>query len=108
MSGMCVYCDKLGAMNPSSNAAVPGTTAVSTGYTDAIDWGTQVSSGEFNSDGDMIIEYYYVPAGERFGFFTTETWTAYEQQQVELAFDTYEAILDVEFVATTNEADAEF
>lgn len=105
---MCVYCDKLGAINPASSSASPALAAVTTSYTDAIDWGTQVSSGQMNADGDMIIEYYYVPAGERFGFFTTETWTAYEQQQVELAFDTYEAILDVEFVETTNEADAEF
>ncbi|QFS82617.1 Serralysin C precursor [Roseivivax sp. THAF40] len=105
---MCVYCDKLGAINPASSSASPAAAAVTTSYTDAIDWGTQVSSGQMNADGDMIIEYYYVPAGERFGFFTTETWTAYEQQQVELAFDTYEAILDVEFVETTNEADAEF
>ncbi len=105
---MCVYCDKLAAMNPGGNSAVLSGLAASSGYVDAIDWGTQVSSGEFNSDGDMIIEYYYVPAGERFGFFTTETWTAYEQQQVELAFDTYEAFIDVEFVETTNEADAEF
>ncbi|MHC0053791.1 M10 family metallopeptidase [Actibacterium sp. D379-3] len=79
-------------------------------YTDAINWGDQaVDSGEFNGDGDMVIEYYFVPGtGSYGGLFPRLEWTAYEKQQVAVAFDTYEAIIDVEFVETTNAADAEF
>lgn len=79
-------------------------------YTDAIDWGgTSVDSGEINGDGDMVIEYYFMPGTGLFGgFMPRMEWTDYEKQQVEIAFDTFEAIIDVEFVETANPDDAEF
>ncbi|KCV81008.1 serralysin [Actibacterium atlanticum] len=85
-------------------------TAASTDYTDAIDWGgAMVDTGVFNEDGDMVIEYYFAPGEGRFQFvFPRQEWTEYEKQQAELAFDTFEAIMNVEFVEVQNEADAEF
>ena len=79
-------------------------------YTDAIDWeGTSVDSGEYNPDGDMVIEYYFTPGTGLFGGFLPKMeWTDYEKQQVDLAFGTYEAIMDVEFVEVDNAADADF
>ncbi|MEM1149492.1 MAG: M10 family metallopeptidase [Pseudomonadota bacterium] len=93
-----------GATSDATNTNVP------TDYTDAIDWGGQaVDSGQFNEDGAMIIEYSFADGEGRFGgLFVREEWTEYEKQQVEVAFDTYEAILNVEFVETDNQADAEF
>ena len=78
-------------------------------YTDAIDWGgTSVNTGQVNGDGDMVIEYYFEPGtGFYGGFLPRMDWTDYEKQQVDLAFDTFEAIIDVEFVETTNPADAD-
>ncbi|MHA6325996.1 M10 family metallopeptidase [Roseivivax sp. CAU 1753] len=95
-------------MQPNATFAATTAATVPTEYTDAIDWGTQVASGDYNADGDMIIEYYFQPMGQRFGFFTTQEWTAYEKQRVEAAFDLYENIMNVEFVETSVEADAEF
>ncbi len=81
-----------------------------TGYTDAIDWGGQaVDSGEVNADGDMVIEYYFVPGGGTFlGLFPILEWTDYEKGQMEEALATYEAVIDVDFQETTNPDDAEF
>ncbi|MHA7876894.1 M10 family metallopeptidase [Roseivivax sp.] len=111
---MCIYCDKSAAINAETNTGTGGwaglaaVSPVPTTYTDAIDWGTQVTSGQVNGDGDMVIDYYFAPEGERFGFFTCEEWTDYEKAQVEAAFDTFEVFIDVEFVETTNPGDAEF
>lgn len=68
-----------------SEIAIDGGTS---DYTDAIDWGgASVDSGETNPEGDMIIEYYFVPSGGLFGgLFPRLEWTDYEKQQVELAF----------------------
>ncbi|MEM9429904.1 MAG: M10 family metallopeptidase C-terminal domain-containing protein [Pseudomonadota bacterium] len=78
--------------------------------TEAIDWGGQaVSSGAFNVEGDMIIEYYFEPAVGNFQFFFERlAWTDYEENQVREAFDYYETLINVEFVETNNSADAEF
>lgn len=93
-----------------AGATNPDAAAVDGDLTDYINWGEQaVNSGQFNADGDMIIEYYFVPGGGTFqGIFPRLNWTDYEKQQVEVAFSTYEAILDVEFVETDVQADAEF
>lgn len=77
-------------------------------YTDAIDWGTQVETGEYNSDGDMVIEYYFAPGTGTFGGLRRVPWTNYEQQQVGVAFETFETYIDVDFVVTEDPAVAEF
>lgn len=84
--------------------------AAGTAYTNAIDWGgVMVDTGVFNEDGDMVIEYYFAPGEGRFEFvYPRQEWTEYEIAQTELAFDTFEAFLGVEFVEVDNAADAEF
>ncbi|SFQ63017.1 serralysin [Roseivivax halotolerans] len=107
---MCIYCDKAGLMNGNQTGATTlpdPSVAVTTDYTDAIDWGTQISSGQTNADGDMVIEYYFAVPGERFGFFQSQEWSEYEKGQAEIAFQTFEDIIDVEFVEVDNAEDAE-
>ncbi len=101
----CLSCLNAETLGQGANEAL-----VATEYTDAIDWGGQkVESGKFNEDGDMIIEYYFMPPEGNFQFFFPRLeWTDYEKQQIEVAFDTYEAIIDVEFVETDVREDAEF
>lgn len=78
-------------------------------YTDAIDWNSQVDTGQTNADGDMVIEYAFASGDGNFGgLFPRLEWTDYEKQQVEIAFDTFEAIIDVEFVETSSTEDADF
>ena len=98
---------------PSKDFVLPTEVAlseeVSTPYTEAIDWNTQVDTGVFNEDGDMVITYAFASGTGNFGgIFPRLEWTEYEQQQVEVAFDTFEVFIDVEFVETTNTADADF
>lgn len=82
------------------------------GLLDTIDWGgpdNAVDSGDYQADGTMVIEYYFVPGGGYYqGIFPRQDWTDYEKQQVDLAFGTYEAVIDVEFVETDVRSDAEF
>lgn len=86
------------------------TAAPATPLTDSIDWGgAAVDTGEFNADGDMVVEYFFMPGTGFFQFlFPRLEWTEYEKEQVAAAFDTYEAIIDVEFVETDTKADADF
>lgn len=103
-------CACSGCRNSDKEAQVEASTELPTTLTEAIDWGGQVvDSGEFNEDGDMIIEYVF-NAGEGLfqRFFRRLDWTEYEEQQVRVAFDTFETFLDVEFVETQSRQDAEF
>ena len=90
-----------------SQSAVIARAVAASGYTDAIDWGTQVNSGQFNASGDMIIEYTFAPSGGTFFGFPAVDWTDYEKQQVDAAFATFETFINVDFVFTANPGDAE-
>jgi len=85
---------------------------VPTDLLDALNWGGDeniVDSGQVNDDGDLIIEYYFEPAEGRFRlFYPRLEWTDYEKSRVDAAFETYEAIINIEFVETSTAANAEF
>lgn len=93
---------------PTTAFAMPEA-AATTDYTDAVDWNTQVDTGVTNAEGDMVIEYAFADGAGNFGgLFPRLEWTEYEEQQVEVAFDTFEVFLDVEFVETSSTSDADF
>jgi Ca2+-binding RTX toxin-like protein len=73
---------------------------------DAINWGGDDNVVAGAADG--VIKVYFAQAGEVFDGETSLGWTAYEQQQAMVAFQQYENVLPVDYVVTTNSAEADF
>ncbi|HEX8233168.1 MAG TPA: M10 family metallopeptidase [Caulobacteraceae bacterium] len=70
----------------------------------SIDWG-----GPSNIiPGGNTIKVYFAPKGQVVDGETSKGWTDYEKQQVMIALEQYEHIINVDFVTTTNKADAYF
>ena len=74
-----------------------------------------MSTGETNAQGAMEVRYYFAADNETFSGFgrsvTTDTaWTAFEIQQIELALQLYEDVLNVDFIRVfdANQADLKF
>ena len=71
--------------------------------TEGIDWGSRLS-GE-------TVTYFFAPPGGRYdtpvGRVTAERWTAYERQQFEEAFATFETFTNLDFREASSRAAAD-
>jgi len=92
-----------GFQSTTGQYALSGVTAPMPDVLDSIDWGgAEVANPE-------VILVYFAQAGEVWdGNPPSLGWNAYEMQQVMLAFEQYENIINVDFQVTTNSAEADF